>query len=1303
MTFASGDRHVYLRAIAQDERTSLSVLASLVTAGAQVLDLGTGSGALGQYLRDHAGCIVDGITINDQEAALAAPHYRRLEVADLEHAGWTSLFQDETYDFIVCADVLEHISRPENVLRACRKLLAPAGQLLISIPNAAYGGLVAELLEGDFTYRDEGLLDRTHLRFFTRRSLQLFLSAEGWEVERVEAIERPVTESEFRGAFDKLPPAVARYLLASADAGTYQLVAAARPRSVATAAAATAGLPQPAAALFSVQLYLGDESGFQEDRKIVKSATMGVARQTLRFDLPRQDKAVSALRLDPADRQGFLHLHALRLLAGGQVAWQWNFAADGLRALSHAEHHDMVLHAPWAATAAMALLHGEDPRIVLPIPPQALALCARQDDCVFEVELGWPMSADYLALADVVEPLHEQLRTLQAKRHEEAVQAHQKLEQAWREAEAARQMALQHAQQQVQQIVEQLNTSRQELVELTTKHRVLQNRHQVAMGKNKVLGEENNRMARHRLNLQANLAELSQRHDALANHLRWIENSTVFRATRPLVRAKMGLERLLGSRPAPAPEAQTRRITPPDAPVDIIVPVYRGLADTQLCVNSVLASTCVTPWRLVILNDASPEPEVTQWLREVSAGDDRILLMENEENLGFVGTVNRGMSASAENDALLLNSDTEVANDWLDRLRQAAYGDARVASVTPFSNNATICSYPRFCEPNELPPRCDTASLDRLFADTNAGQVVDVPTGVGFCMYIRRDCLREVGLFDVEQFGKGYGEENDFCRRAADAGWRNLHALDTFVLHTGGVSFGESKSQRERDAVEKLRRLHPSYDGIVHQFVRDDPAWAARHAVDLARIRAAGLPCVLAVLHDRAGGTVRHAAELAEHLRERACFFSLTPSPGGVWLELLEPKSGFRLEFSVPGQWGDLVDALRLLNIAHVHFHHVLGHGGDALSLGQQLGVNWDFTAHDFYAMCPQISLTGRNDRYCGEEGEGQCDRCLDDAPAPGGLTILQWRERHGALLTQARHVLAPSRDTARRFERMWPSADVRVAPHTDIARGQALPVPAVAPLAADAPLRVVVIGALSRIKGADLLEDVASLAAKNGSSVEFHLLGHAYRTLHKQPKAALTVHGPYQEEELGDLLAWLKPDLVWFPALWPETYSYTLSACLLAGLPVVAPDLGAFPERLSGRKWSWIHPWDATPPQWLAFFEKVRLQNFMKGLPPLPHLSIAQGAADGDMGGWSYDSDYLSGVRPHGDTADVSVSDRLGRPFLEAHRPGGGKGLERQRRLLKQGALTALVRLRALPGLRALSRSIPLRWQTRIKSWLRA
>ena len=190
--------------------------------------------------------------------------------------------------------------------------------------------------------------------------------------------------------------------------------------------------------------------------------------------------------------------------------------------------------------------------------------------------------------------------------------------------------------------------------------------------------------------------------DELRRHLTWIENSTVFRVTRPLVNAKLALTGLLSGRPAVADVQVERMPVPAGVVVDVVVPVYKGLGDTQRCIRSVLASGCSAAFELVVINDASPEPEVTQWLRDLAAAEPRVLLLENAENLGFVGTVNRGMSIHPDRDVLLLNSDTEVANDWLDRLQRSAYSDRRVASVTPFSNNATICSYPRFCEANGL-------------------------------------------------------------------------------------------------------------------------------------------------------------------------------------------------------------------------------------------------------------------------------------------------------------------------------------------------------------------------------------------------------------------------------------------------------------------------------------------------------------------------------------------------------------------------------------------------------------------------
>ena len=355
------------------------------------------------------------------------------------------------------------------------------------------------------------------------------------------------------------------------------------------------------------------------------------------------------------------------------------------------------------------------------------------------------------------------------------------------------------------------------------------------------------------------------------------------------------------------------------------------------------------------------------------------MLLENAENLGFVGTVNRGMSHAPDRDVVLLNSDTVVANDWLDRLRRAAYSDARVATVTPFSNNATIFSYPRTCEPNSLPAGHDTASLDALFARTLAGRTLDVPTGVGFCMYIRRDCLAEVGPVRRRAVRQGLWRGERFLSAAQKAGWRNLHALDTFVLHAGGVSFGASKSARELAAMETLRRLHPGYEPQVHRYVARDPARVHRQAVDVARVTASGLPVVLLVMHDREGGTLRHVHELAAHWAGRAVFFMLRPARGpSVQLDLMGASEALRLSFRMPGEQAALVEVLRGFGVGHVHFHHLLGHAPEVLDLPARLGVAHDFTVHDYHAFCPQISLTGSDKHLLRRTGR----RAVPNLPA---------------------------------------------------------------------------------------------------------------------------------------------------------------------------------------------------------------------------------------------------------------------------------------------------------------------------------
>jgi len=228
--------------------------------------------------------------------------------------------------------------------------------------------------------------------------------------------------------------------------------------------------------------------------------------------------------------------------------------------------------------------------------------------------------------------------------------------------------------------------------------------------------------------------------------------------------------------------------------IDVVIPVYNAPDDVRTCVASVLAHLRPDV-RVVVIDDASPDPLIAPLFEELGArAHPQVVLLRNDRNLGFTGTANRGMQLSRA-DVILLNSDTIVSAGWLDAIMHCSATDPRIGTITPFSNNAEICSFPRFCENNPWPAGVDPGPTNASFAAAAVPVYPDLPTGVGFCLYLRRALLDEIGYFDAEAFGAGYGEENDLCLRAAKAGWRNVLADNAFVVHTGERSFAGRKAE----------------------------------------------------------------------------------------------------------------------------------------------------------------------------------------------------------------------------------------------------------------------------------------------------------------------------------------------------------------------------------------------------------------------------------------------------------------------------------------------------------------------------
>ena len=387
-------KHIYCREIDPDASDSLAKLVRMIPPGSTVLDVGTGTGALGKYLSSSASCVVDGVNSCAEEVELGKSGYRVLRLADIDREPIQKLFEGQSYDYIVCADVLEHLREPGRLLAGLVDLLKPHGSVLISIPNIGYLGVVANLLAGEFHYTQEGLLDSTHLHFFTRKSLLEFLAKHGFKAVQLDYVEQSIEQSEFRARYlDAWPPAVTRFLLNRPDALAYQFILEAVPKQRDTAAPAIVAEAPAPELHFSCELYWRYENGtFTPFQCITRQGVIGVEHQTLHFDLRCcASERLAELRLDPADRPCIIHVYALRLRnASGEILWQWSCDYR-----EFGPGNSLIAGPPARYTGATVIVYDNDGSLLLPIPPATLN---ELREGRLECELSWPMSADFLAI-----------------------------------------------------------------------------------------------------------------------------------------------------------------------------------------------------------------------------------------------------------------------------------------------------------------------------------------------------------------------------------------------------------------------------------------------------------------------------------------------------------------------------------------------------------------------------------------------------------------------------------------------------------------------------------------------------------------------------------------------------------------------------------------------------------------------------------------------------------------------------------------------------------------------------------------
>jgi O-antigen biosynthesis protein len=354
-----------------------------------------------------------------------------------------------------------------------------------------------------------------------------------------------------------------------------------------------------------------------------------------------------------------------------------------------------------------------------------------------------------------------------------------------------------------------------------------------------------------------------------------------------------------------APAAATK-----DAEFIIIMPVYKGYDETLASIHAVLVAKQATKFALHVINDVTPDSVLDEALADL-AGKGLFSYSKNEVNLGFVKSVNRGLRLFQYKEVILLNSDALVFGDWLDRFVAHARSDVSIATITPLSNNATICSYPTINDNNLIEPSCSAEILDRMAAACNKGRISDIPTGIGFCFYMSRASRDAVGILDEEAFGRGYGEENDFCLRAVKAGFRNVLAEDVFVYHAGQISFAEFAASEYDPGQKALLGKHPDYPVRLMQHLQADSSARARMRLDLYRLaQDAASNCIIFVYHALTGGIITHVKQMERRLAESGVpVVHIRVGASDRWSVVIE--SGSKTAPYCPNLWPTAFNQLR--------------------------------------------------------------------------------------------------------------------------------------------------------------------------------------------------------------------------------------------------------------------------------------------------------------------------------------------------------------------------------------------------------
>lgn len=591
------------------------------------------------------------------------------------------------------------------------------------------------------------------------------------------------------------------------------------------------------------------------------------------------------------------------------------------------------------------------------------------------------------------------------------------------------------------------------------------------------------------------------------------------------------------------------------SPVDVILPVYGAHDDLARCLDHLDQYTDKSH-RIILIDDASPDPRIAKLLEDFSSKRANVVFIRQASNSGFVASVNQGLSI-ATGHVVLLNSDAFVSKGWLPRLMEPIIADDTVASVSPMTNNGEILSVPVICKASAMSEDVASALAVATQKLHPRRATASAPTGVGFCMAMSRKWLSQVPRLDIA-FGRGYGEEVDWCQRVIRLGAKNILTGAVFVGHRGSASFGHEKHKAQQESALRIRKRYPNYDAEVQEFIAADPLVGPRLVLALASIAATSTSLIPVYLAHQLGGGAEKwlTEELAARRKQEGNSVIIRCSRSGHHVVMEVHTAEGRTIGRVPLL--ELPTYLSFLKGKEVIYSNLVD-APDALQIldtaCQSLTKNdrLKILVHDHFVLCPGYTLLNADGRYCDIPDQTTCENCYSRLPRKATATpqtIQAWRARWRIWLERADEITVFSESSLRLVSKVFPdfSDKLVVRPHSmSWLPGKVTP-------KQGKPVTIGVLGSIGHEKGAAVIQD---LAARN-ANLKIVVIGTMDMAYH-HPK--IHIHGKYDRNDISKLAERYGISRWLFPSIFPETFSYAVRECLATQLPTIVFDLGAQAE----------------------------------------------------------------------------------------------------------------------------------------------